>query len=90
MGEVKVKLSDEAEAAFRKAAMEKFGYSKGSLSSAAEEAVWGWVAARPKAADVTESLSELRGVLKHVKKSSVELQHEIGEVRRARYHAHRR
>ena len=89
MGEVKIKLSDETEDAFRKSAMETFGYGKGSLSSAAEEAVRSWVAARPKTTEATESLSKLRGVLKHVKKSSVELQHEIGEIRAARY-AHRR
>ena len=89
MGEVKVKLSDETEDAFRKSAMEAFGYAKGSISAAAEQAVRNWVATRPKTAERTESLSKLRGVLKHVKKSSVELQHEIGEIRAARY-AHRR
>ena len=88
MGEVKVKLSDETEDAFRKSAMETFGYSKGSLSSAAEQAVRDWVAARPKTAEITESLRKLRGVLKHVKKSSVELQHELGSLR-GTGHAHR-
>ena len=90
MGEVKIKLSDETEDAFRKSAMETFGYSKGSLSEAAEDAVRGWVAARPKKVEKAESLASLVGVLKHVKKTSVELQHEIGDIRRARYHAHRR
>ena len=42
MGEVKVKLTDDTEMAFRKAAMEKFGYAKGSLSLAAEEAIREW------------------------------------------------
>lgn len=90
MGEVKVKLSDETEAAFRKRAMETFGYAKGSISEAAEQAFKGWAAAQPKASETGGSLSKLRGVLRHVRKSSVELQHEIGEIRRARYHAHRR
>ncbi len=90
MGEVKVKLSDETEAAFRKSAMETFGYSKGSLSKAAEQAIKEWVAARPKTNEVPESLGKLIGVLKHVKKSSVELQHEIGEIRRARHARHGR
>ena len=76
MGEIKIKLSDETEAAFRKKAMEAFGYGKGSLSSAAEEAFRTWLAARLKAPNVTESLSKLRGVLKHTKKSPVELRHE--------------
>ena len=53
MGVIKVILTDETEAAFRKKAMEKFGYGKGSLSLAAEEAFKEWAAARR--------------VLKHVK-----------------------
>ncbi len=48
MGEVKVKLTDETEAAFRKRAMEAFGYGKGSLSLAAEEAFKEWVAERQR------------------------------------------
>ncbi len=90
MGEVKVKLSDDTEAAFRKSAMETFGYAKGSISAAIEEATKEWVASRPKKAEKAESLANFVGVLKHVKKTSVELQHEIGEIRRARYYAHRR
>ncbi len=90
MGEIKVRLSDETEAAFRKSAMETFGYAKGSISAAIEAAAKAWVATRPKTtAEMTEPLDSLRGVLKHVKKSSVELQHEVGEIRRARNHAHR-
>lgn len=85
MGEVKVRLSDEVEAAFRKKAMEKFGYGKGSLSLAAEEAFGEWAVARQKTAEMGKSLSKLRGVLKHVKKSSVELQHELGGIRETRY-----
>ena len=50
MGEVKVRLSDDAEAAFRKKAMEKFGYGKGSLSLAAEEAFREWAIARQRKA----------------------------------------
>jgi len=88
MGELKIKLTDETEAVFRKSAMEAFGYSKGSLSSAAEQAFMNWAAAQPKSTERTESLGKLMGVLKHVKKSSVELQHEIGAIREA--HARRR
>ena len=89
MGEVKIKLSDETEAVFRKGAMDAFGYAKGSLSAAAEQAIRSWAASRAKTNERTESLSELRGVLKHVKKSSVELQHELGRIR-GTGHAHRR
>ena len=48
MGWIKFTLSDETEMAFRKKAMERFGYSKGSLSLAAEEAVKQWLAKRQK------------------------------------------
>ena len=90
MGEIKIKLSDETEAAFRKNAMEAFGYSKGSLSEAAEQAVKEWAAGQAKAEKIQNPVQAITGLLKHVKKSSVELQHEIGDIRRARYHAHRR
>lgn len=81
MGEVKVKFSDETEAAFRKSAMETFGYSKGSLSAAAEEAAKVWMATRTKRAEKSESLAKFMGALKHIKKTSVELQHEIWRKR---------
>ncbi len=90
MGEVKIKLSDDTEAAFRKSAMETFGYSKGSLSEAAEQAIKAWAAGQVKPEKMQDPVQAITGLLKHVKKSSVELQHEIGEIRRARYHAHRR
>lgn len=90
MGELKVKLSDETEAAFRKSAMETFGYSKGSLSEAAEQAIKAWAGKPVEAEKMADPVGAIAGMLKHVKKSSVELQHEIGEIRRARYHAHRR
>lgn len=90
MGEVKVKLTDETEAIFRKNAMETFGYSKGSLSSAAEQAIKAWAGKLVEAEKMADPVGAIAGMLKHVKKSSVELQHEIGEIRRARYHAHRR
>lgn len=90
MGEVKVKLSDEIEAVFRKRAMETFGYSKGSLSEAAEQAIEAWAGRPVEAEKMADPVGAITGMLKHVKKSSVELQHEIGDIRRARYHAHRR
>ena len=89
MGEVKIKLSDETEDAFRKSAMEAFGYAKGSISAAAEQAIKAWAAGQAKAEKMQDPVQAITGLLKHVKKSSVELQHEIGEIRAAKY-AHRR
>ncbi len=42
MGEVKIYLSDELDRRFRKAAMEAYGYGRGSISRAAEEAFLEW------------------------------------------------
>jgi hypothetical protein len=43
MVEVRGVVSKEAEDEFRRLAMEKFGYGKGSLSKALEEAVRAWI-----------------------------------------------
>jgi hypothetical protein len=43
MGEVRGVVSGEVEKEFRKLAMEKFGYGKGSLSKALEEALRHWI-----------------------------------------------
>jgi len=40
--ELKIYLSEELNERFRKAAMEAFGYGRGSISKAAEEAVLEW------------------------------------------------
>ena len=43
MVEVRGLVSKEAEYEFRRLAMKKFGYGKGSLSKALEEAVCAWI-----------------------------------------------
>lgn len=43
MSEVRGVVSEEIEKKFRKLAMEKFGYGKGSLSKALEEALCRWI-----------------------------------------------
>ena len=43
MGEVQGVVSGEVEKKFRKLAMKKFGYGKGSLSKALEEALSHWI-----------------------------------------------
>ncbi|MGH9876470.1 MAG: hypothetical protein ACRD38_07405 [Nitrososphaerales archaeon] len=91
MGYIKVQVSDQAEKKFRKAAMKKFGYAKGALSSAAEKALLEWsdkelvreeVSRIILDAGIGNIVSEIKGVLKHVKsKTSVELQHEANKIR---------
>ncbi len=44
MANIRVYLPEETLAKFRKAAMSRFGYGKGSLSTAAEVAISGWLA----------------------------------------------
>jgi hypothetical protein len=43
MGEVRGTVTSEAEQKFRALAMKKFGYGKGSLSKALEEALLQWI-----------------------------------------------
>jgi len=44
--ELKIYLSEELDERFRKAAMEAFGYGRGSISKAAEEALIRWCEGR--------------------------------------------
>jgi hypothetical protein len=43
MGDIRGIIQSSTEAAFRKIAMKKFGYKKGSLSRALEEAISQWI-----------------------------------------------
>jgi len=65
--------------------MEIYGYGKGSLSLAVEEAIRLWLSEHEsilKEVRVPEDpVSAMRGLLKHVKKSGVELEHEAREIR---------
>ena len=82
---IKVELDEELEKRFRQLAMEKFGYSRGSIKKAAETAIRKWtqeerVSEAPKKSAKT-GVELLTGLLKGVKhKSSVEEQHEIGKI----------
>ena len=94
MGYVKVKVSEEAERKFRRAAMKRFGYTKGALSLAAEKALTEWsekelqkeeLSNLIRDAGIGDIVSEIEGVLKHVKgKTSVQLQHEASKIRAKR------
>ncbi len=44
MGEIRGIVPNEAEAKFRRLAMKRYGYGKGSLSKALEEALTIWIA----------------------------------------------
>lgn len=64
--------------------MESYGYSRGSFSKAATAAIMGWIRTREALAQVEipdEPVKAVRGLLRHVKKNSVELQHDVAEIR---------
>jgi len=89
MGEIKIKLPNEVEERFRKLAMAKFGYQKGSISEAAHEAISEWTFSYMEPQDIEDPIEAISGIMKNVKKNSVELQHEAwDEV--IKKHAHRR
>ncbi|RJS88058.1 hypothetical protein CW704_00890 [Candidatus Bathyarchaeota archaeon] len=85
MGGIKVYISDDVERRFREVAMKLFGYRKGSLSIASEKAISAWLSQVSEVLEIAESIEDpveaIYGMLSHVKRSGVELQHEAGEVR---------
>ena len=78
-------MRDEVEEKFRRLAMMVYGYGRGSLSKAAEEAFKQWITeheAPLKGVDVPKDpVGAIRGVLVGIRKSGVELQHEARQIR---------
>ena len=76
---LKVEFEKKFEHKFRELAMRKYGFSKGSIKKASEEAINLWIRLEdrglPSSKDPFESL---RGCIKHLrgKYTSVDLQHE--------------
>ncbi|MBS7623058.1 hypothetical protein KEJ39_05210 [Candidatus Bathyarchaeota archaeon] len=84
MRSLRIYLPEELERKFRRASMECYGYSRGSLSKAAADAIRRWIRVQETMAGIeipSEPVRVLRGLLSHVEKSSVELQHEAAEIR---------
>ena len=75
MGKLKVTLDDELLKLFKERAYKIFGYKKGSLKSAVELAIKDFI----DRVDVLQrgdlSVKDIRGLLKDLKATSVELQH---------------
>lgn len=94
MGQLKVIIPDYIEQAFRRAAMRRFGYQRGSMSTAAQEAMHQWVNNLEHDVKEEDSWDVLEGIMKDVKKNSVKLQHEawnsISQPKKVRKNAHRR
>jgi hypothetical protein len=85
MGGIKVYISDELEKKFREVAMKLYGYGRGSLSIASEKAFEAWLSQVSQALEIAETIEDpveaIYGMLSHVKKSGVELQHEARKLR---------
>jgi len=94
MGAVKIIISDNVEMQFRRVAMKKFGYGKGALSEAADEALEEWSVrednehAESSREYITglekDPVGAIEGLLKKETKkrpTSVDLQHEACRIR---------
>ncbi len=88
MSSLKFYISDELDQKFRKIAMKCYGYGRGSLSAAAEHALLMWVENIEqivKNEHIPKNPVEvIKGLLKDVKKTSVELQREMSQIRISR------
>ena len=91
MDELKIYLPEDLKREFKKRSMEAFGYGRGSISRAAEEAIQRWTSERETLVQEIppseDSVRVLRGMLRDVEESSVELQHEAGKIRAERSRA---
>jgi len=85
---LKIYLPEELEKRFKKMSMDAYGYGRGSISKAATDAIRKWTAEReeiPREFEIpVDPIGAIRGMLKHVKKTSVELQHEASKIRAER------
>ncbi|MBS7626749.1 hypothetical protein KEJ51_06920 [Candidatus Bathyarchaeota archaeon] len=83
MAGLRIKISDGLERLFREMAMKRFGYGKGSLSRAAEEAIQNWVSNQlqmEKREFEGDPVKAIEGLLGDVDVDSVELQHLAGKI----------
>jgi hypothetical protein len=78
---LRVQIDPKLENKFREAAMKKFGYAKGALSKAAEEAILNWVSSeKDKPIFEGDPVKAIEGLLRDINVDSVTLQHETQKV----------
>jgi len=80
---LRIQLPDELERLFRKMAMRRFGYGRGSISRAAEEAIQRWLASQLRMEEKEfegDPVKAVEGLLADVHIDSVELQHLAGKI----------
>jgi len=81
MAGLRFQVKEELERKFREAAMKRFGYGKGALSRAAEEALQKWLASI-SAEEVFrgDPVKAIEGLLADINLDSVELQHLVKKM----------
>jgi hypothetical protein len=88
MDEIKVYVSDELERKFKEAAMKLYGYDEGSLSTASEKAFTAWLSQVSEVMDLAETIEDpveaIYGMLSHVSRTGVDLQHKARDIRAKR------
>jgi len=80
---LKFEFKSDLEYKFREVAMKKYGYFKGSLQKASEEAFREWIMKNSnKVPKVENPFALIEGVMKEIKgkKNSVNLQHEASRL----------
>jgi hypothetical protein len=80
---IKVEFTKELEQEFRELAMRRFGFSKGAIKKASEEAIKRWVKEENRDLPKLEHpIKKIKGVMKNLrgKYTSVELQHEAVKI----------
>jgi len=79
---IRAKINEKLERRFRELAMKRFGYGKGALSKAVEEAILNWISLVGKREVVFEGdpVEAIDGLLWDVNIDSVKLQHKIKEI----------
>lgn len=75
---LRLQVRDDLEKRFREAAMRRFGFGKGSLTRAAEQAFERWLStAKDNVRFEGDPVKAIDGILVGMKLSSVELQHSV-------------
>ena len=87
---LKVNIDEKLELRFKELAMKKFGYSKGALSRALEEAIIKWISDTESEECVFEGdpVEAIDSLLAEIDIDSVELQHRIKDIWVSRIRKH--
>jgi len=78
---IRLQLRDDLEKRFREAAMRRFGFGKGALSRAAEQAIEAWLSVATETIRFEgDPVKVMEGILSGVSLDAVELQHSVKKL----------